>query len=263
MRHMLTRQQYVTRLSAALSALKGKFSTLNLKRNKQFTVLFFPSPLTENAVSKKMLNNTILFCTEILALTVVTLTNVHAEARLYRYYDSHGTPTISSTVSEQHLQQGYDVLDSRMQLIHHYQPFSTGKYAQQQILREQAINKKINERHLQETYISADRALTQRDRELSNIDEQIQRIEIESKHISADLNGNITAAADFDRQNKAIPAFLKTQLNKSRALLNQSNANITALKAKREQTSKQFNDAIAQLKILEASGNKPDITNTP
>lgn len=263
MRHMLTRQQYVTRLSAALSALKRKSSTLNLKKNKQFTVLFFPFPLTANAVAKKKLNTTIFFCTEILALMLVTLSNAHAEARLYRYFDSHGIPTISSTVSEQHLQQGYDVMDSHMQLIRHYQPFSTGKYAQQQILREQAINKKINERHLQETYISSERASTQRDRELSNIDEQIQRIDIESKHISADLNGYITAAADFDRQNKSIPAFLKTQLNKSRALLNQTNANIAALKAKREQTSKQFNDAIAQLKILETPGNKPESTTTP
>jgi hypothetical protein len=235
MRHMLTRQEYVTRMNAALSALKEKISTLNLKRKKTF-------------------KNTILLCTETLVLTVIMTTNVCAEVRLYRYYDSNGIPTISSTVSEQHLKQGYDLLDSRMQLIHHYPPFSTDKYAQQQILREQAISRKINDRHLQETYISADRATTQRDRELNNIDDQIDRIDVEIKHISGDLNGNITAAADFDRQNKSIPALLKTQLNKN---------NIAALKTKREQTSKQFNDAIAQLKIIEAQGNKPDISNNP
>jgi hypothetical protein len=260
---MLTRQKYVTRMSAALSALKGQVLPLNVTTKRLHSDLCFSPPFTSKIVSKKLFKNTILLCSEILALTLVMLSNVHAEVRWYRYYDSHGTPTISSTVSEQHLQQGYDVLDSRMQLVRHYRPFSTDKYAQQQILREQTTIRKINDRHLQETYVSSDRATTQRDRELSNIDGQTHRSEIESKHISDDLNENITAAANFDRQKKSIPAFLQIQLNKNRSILSQSNANIAALKAKRELTSKQFNDAIAQLKIIEAQGNKPDTTNNP
>ena len=260
---MLTRQEYVTRIIAAFSALTDKLVLLNLMTKKLRTALCFSPLCFLKIVSTKPFKHTLLLCSEILALSLAILSNAQADVRWYRYYDSRGTPTLSNAVSEQHLQHGYDVLDSRMQLIRHYRPFSADKYAQQQILREQAIMRRINDRHLQETYVSSDRATMQCDREISNIDGQIRRSEVESKHLSEALNGNITAAANFDRQNKSIPASLKTELEKNRSLLNQSNSNIAALKAKRELTSKQFNDAISQLKIIEVQGNKPDITTTP
>jgi hypothetical protein len=260
---MLTIQKYVLRLGASFLAPINRVSTLNTKKKKFGSELLLTTPFDSKKILKNLHKSTFLLFSEILIVILVMLSNVHAEVRWYRYFDSRGIPTISSIVSEQHLHQGYDVLDSHMQLIRHYQPFSADKYAQQQVLREQAINRKISDRHLQETYISSDRATTQRDREISNIDTQIDRSSAESKHISKDLNENITTAANFDRQNKPIPASLKIQLDKNRALLNQSNVNIVALKIKREQLNKQFYDAITQLKVIEAQGNKPDTTTKP
>jgi hypothetical protein len=246
---MLTRQEHVTQIIPTLPELKDQVLVINLRAQIGLNNLFKKS---------------FIVFIELLTLSFLLLPHAYAgDIRWYRFYDSRGIPTISSTVSEQHLKQGYDVLDSHMQLIKHYQPFSSDKYAQQQVLREQAINKKISDRHLQETYISSDRASMQRDREIANLDGQIQRGAIESKHLSDVLNENITAAANFDRQNKPIPVFIKTQLNNNKSLLNQSNANNTALKLKREQTYKQFNDAIAQLKVIEAQSGKPVTSSTP
>lgn len=242
--------------------LKDKVLTTNVKTKNSCANLFLTTRFGSKILSSNLFKKIILMSSEVFAFTFMIATASYADVRWYRYYDSRGIPTISSTVSEQHLQQGYDVLDSRMQLIRHYPPFSADKYAQQQVLREQAIAKKISDRHLQETYISSDRAATQRDRELSNLDEQIQRSEIESKHLSESLNGNIASAANFDRQNKPIPANLKTLLDKNKTLLSQSNANVAALKTKRDQTSKQFNEAIAQLKVIEAQNGKPETTST-
>lgn len=260
---MLTRQEYVTEISSTSSMLKDKVLTTNVKTKNPRAGLFLTTRFGSKILSINLFKKIIMMSSEILALTFMIASTSHAEVRWYRYYDSRGIPTISSTVSEQHLQQGYDVLDSRMQLIRHYPPFSANKYAQQQVLREQAIAKKISDRHLQETYISSDHAATQRDRELSNLDGQIQRGEIESKHLSESLNGNIASAASFDRQNKPIPANLKTLLDKNKTLLSQSNANVAALKAKRDQTNKLFNDVIAQLKVIEAQSGKPETASTP
>lgn len=260
---MLTRQEYVTEISSTLSTPKDKVLTTKVKTKKPRASMVLMTQFGSKFPSRNLLKKIMIISTEVLALTLMITKISYADVRWYRYYDSRGIPTISSTVSEQHLQQGYDVLDSRMQLIRHYPPFSSDKYAQQQILREQAIARKIADRHLQETYISSDRAITQRDRELNNIDEQIQRSGIESKHLSDDLSKNIASAASYDRQNKSIPTALKTQLDKNKALLSQSNANIAALKVKRDQTNKQFNDAITQLKVIEAQGNKPEASTTP
>lgn len=181
--------------------------------------------------------------------------------RWYRYYNSQGIPTLSSTISEQHLQYGYDSLDKNMHLIQHFSPFSGQQYAQEQAQREQAIARRISERHLQETYISSNRAISQRDRELSDIDGQIKRSQTQSLTLSTSLNESITLAANLERQNKPIPAFLKNQLSTNKDLLNQSMANIAALKVKREQTSKQFNDAIATLKSIEQRGPRSSPSN--
>lgn len=183
--------------------------------------------------------------------------------RWYRYYNSQGIPTLSSTISEQHLQYGYDSLDKNLRLIRHFPPFSDQKYAQEQAQREQAINRRIAERHLQETYISSDRATLQRDRELGDLDGQINRSQKQSVSLSASLNESITQAANLERQNKPIPLFLKNQLSTNKDLLNQSQNNIAALKIKREQTSKQFNDAIATLKSIEQRGSRTNSNNTP
>ena len=205
----------------------------------------------------------------LLLFTFSTLPSAFADigtantVRWYRYYNSQAIPTLSSTISEQHLQYGYDSLDKNLRLIHHFPPFSDQKYAQEQAQREQAINRRIAERHLQETYISSDRATLQRDRELGDLDGQINRSQKQYVSLSASLNESITQAANLERQNKTIPLFLKNQLSTNKDLLNQSQNNIAALKIKREQTSKQFNDAIATLKSIEQRGSRTNSNNTP
>lgn len=264
---MFTRRQVqVTEASFAIPALKNISLTTKVKIKSAH---FFSSSKTKfcsNIALKNRFKHIFFVGSEIFILSLIILSNASAadgQVRWYRYYDSRGIPTISSTVSEQHLQQGYDVLDSHMQLIKHYQPFSADKYAQQQIIREQAIAKRISDRHLVETYVSSDRAVMQRDRELSNLDSQIKRSEQESKSLSNNLNESITIAANFDRQNKPIPAPIKAQLEKNKSLLTQSNSSLAALKAKREESNNQFNNVIAQLKVIETQSNRPDTTNTP
>lgn len=224
--------------------------------------------LTFHTYSRDLLMKISASCSGILLLALITLPSAFAEnsnaaTRWYRYYNSQGIPTLSSTISEQHLQYGYDTLDKNMRLIKHFSPFSGKKYDQEQVQREQAIAKRISERHLQETYISSDRASNQRERELEDLDGQIKRGQQQTLTLSAVLNESITHAANFERQNKPIPSYLKTQLITNKDLLNQSQTNITALIKKREQTSRQFNDAIAALKTIEQRGNRSNTSNAP
>jgi hypothetical protein len=188
---------------------------------------------------------------------VVSATSANAEntnKRWYRYYDDRGIPMISGSVSEQHMQHGYDILDNTLNVIRHVPPFSTSKYAQEEAQRNQAIERRIADRHLVETYVSAARAQVQRDRELSDLDSQISRSELQSESLTNDLNGNINSAARFERQGQTVPTNLRNQLNKNRTVLAQSDANVAALKAKRNATEQQFNKDITSLKRIEQQG---------
>ncbi len=196
-----------------------------------------------------------------LCVLTIALVSSYAEAapnqnkRWYRYYDDRGVPMISGSVSEQHMLHGYDVLDSTLNVLRHVPPFSTSKYAQEEHLRAQAIERRIADRHLIETYVSSSRAATQRDRELGDLDSQIKRSEQQSEGLSTTLNGYITRAAGFERQGNPVPPALHTQLTRSRTMLAQSESNIAALKAKREATEQQFNRDIATLKRIEQQGS--------
>ncbi len=204
-----------------------------------------------------------------LALTLITIVSTSTFAadtrkeRWYRYYEN-GIPMLSSTVSEQHMSHGYDVLDNHMLVIRHVPPFSTLKYDQQKVMREQAIEKQIADRHLIETYTSSSRAELQRTREINELDNQIKRAEQQTKELEVALNNNISQAASFERVNKPIPAFTQTQLEKNRALLSQSTANTQSLKTKREQSLKQFAYDILQLKRIERQrlNNQPSTTTS-
>lgn len=200
------------------------------------------------------------FCSSIVLIILATspyafADNSNATPKWYRYYNKQGVPTLSSTISEQHLQYGYDSLDKNMQVIKHFSPFSGQNYAKEQALREQATAQRIAERHLVETYVSSDRAASQRDREINDLDGQIKRSQQQTAALSATVNQDVTAAANLERQNKPIPASLKKQLQTNKDLLNQSQANVNALQAKREQSSKQFNDVITTLKNIEQRGH--------
>lgn len=239
--------------------------------------LFIPSAVrlscaqSNSLIKKSNLRDQLIkmsvFSSGILLFVLTTLPpafaeNSKAKPQWYRYYNSQGIPTLSNTISEQHLQYGYDSLDKNMRLIKHFSPFSGQNYAQQQAQREQAAARRIAERHLQETYMSSDRAASQRDREIADLDGQINRGQQQTVTLSSALNENITLAANLERQNKPIPSYLKKQLQTNKDLLKQSQTNIAALKIKREHTRKQFNDAIAVLKGIEQRGNKSSTSTT-
>lgn len=199
---------------------------------------------------------TVCFC---MITTVLATTAVHAagdsQKRWYRYYDDRGIPMISGSVSEQHMQHGYDVLDSTLNVLRHVPPFSTSRYDQEQAQRQQSIEKRIADRHTLETYVSSSRAMAQRDRELGDLDGQIKRGEQQSEGLTLAMNSNITSAASFERQGQPVPLGLRNQLAKNRTMLAQSETNVAALKAKRVATEQQFNKDIATLKRLEQQGS--------
>ena len=207
-------------------------------------ILQLPSVMDKRLLTSCVLCGVTLSSVSTFAATATT------RDRWYRYYDN-GIPTLSSSVSEQHMSHGYDVLDNHMQVIRHVQPFSTQRYDQQKVQREQAIEKQIADRHLLETYTSSDRAELQRDREVTEIDNQIKRGEQQSLDLTSALNNSISLAASYERANKPIPVTIKSQLENNRLLLTQSTTNVTSLKTKRDQAVKQFANDIAQLKRIE------------
>ncbi len=255
---MYTRRDHVTQIMPTTSSLMRIFLPNKAIAHPLFDDTRSKTQLSADISLKQLVASVGLIATIcLLFISLVICTSAYAkENRWYRYYDNRGIPAISTSVSEQHLKYGYEVLDSHMQVVKRYSPFSAEKYAKQQIIREQAIAKKISDRHLVETYVSSGRATLQRDLELGSIKNQIEQREIESKKISETINENVTSAARFDRQNKPIPQLIKSELEKNKLFLVQSNANIEALKVKKELIKKKFGGVIIELKRIERQTNQ-------
>jgi len=205
-----------------------------------------------------------IFAALVLGLSVATTSIADSDAntpRWYRYYD-HGVPMLSSSVSEQHLSHGYDVLNRHMEVIRHVAPFSTERYDREEGAREQSIEKRIAARHLLETYISSDRAILQQNRELSDMDSQIQRAEQTTKQLNTTLNTQVSQAANYERQGQPIPKQLQKQLASTKKEFAQSQTNLASLKSMRDATSKRFTNDIRELKQIE-SQNRRAVENTP
>ncbi len=208
---------------------------------------------------------TVILAALALGLAVATATraadNDANTPRWYRYYD-HGVPMLSSSVSEQHMSHGYDVLNRHMDVIRHVPAFSTERYDREEGAREQSIEKRIAARHLLETYVSSDRAILQQNRELGDLDSQIQRAEQTTKQLNATLNTQISQAANYERQGEPIPKVLQKQLANTKKQFAQSQNNLTSLKTMRDATSKRFTNDIRELKQIE-SQNRQTVEHTP
>ena len=173
------------------------------------------------------------------------------KARWYRYYNGQGVPMLSGTVTQEHMRFGYDALDSNMIVIRHYPPFTNESYAKQRAQREAQEAKRQADRNLVEVYINSTQATAQRDRILQEITGRRQFMQDQLTGMQKDLQGNIAAAASFERDNKKVPFRLKSDMESKRTQITNAQANIKALNHREMEVQTQYKAIIDRLVFLE------------
>lgn len=173
-----------------------------------------------------------------------------AKARWYRYY-ANGQPSLSTTITDQHLKYGYEVLDRNMQVIKRVGPYSTANYERQKARQEALAAQHNADMNLRRAYGSAAQATTKRDQMLNEMESRKTYLKTQLIELQVTLNKNIAQAANLERQRKPIPSYLQKNLVESRKNVATAEQNIQAITERQQQTRQQYDQVIQRLSRIQ------------
>lgn len=188
---------------------------------------------------------TIFVATEVVASTQTP------KATWYRYYDKNGVANISSSVTPAHIRNGYEALDSNMQVIKRNHAYSAEKDMSQSTVRAQQARQKESDLKLKKAYGSSQTAVQKREDSLKNINKQITLQQQQLKQIQKDRILFKRQEMEYFRKGKPVPNDLKDRLNYNMQNLTNTKKNIHSLQSDYRNTQAQYDTIIKRLKAFE------------
>lgn len=173
------------------------------------------------------------------------------KATWYRYYDKNGVANISSSVTPAHIRNGYEALDSNMQVIKRNRAYSVEKDIGQSKQREQQSRQRASDLKLKKAYGSSQTALQKREDSLKNINKQIALQKQQLQQIQKDRILFKRQEMEYFRKGKAVPKDLKDRLNYNMQNLTHTKNNIDSLQSDYRNTQAQYDTIIKRLKAFE------------
>lgn len=192
--------------------------------------------------------------TVILSIFITTEVVASAEtpkATWYRYYDKNGVVNISSSVTPSHIRNGYEALDSNMQVIKRNRAYNAEKDISQSHARAQQARQKESDLKLKKAYGSSQTAVQKREDSLKNINKQITLQKQQLQQIQKDRILFKRQEMEYFRKGKPVPNDLKDRLNYSMQNLTSTKKNITSLQRDYRNTQAQYDTIIKRLKAFE------------
>ena len=178
--------------------------------------------------------------------------NQSPKAHWYRTYDQ-GTPAISSTITERHIRNGYEVLDRNLQMIRRVPPYIASQYDQQKAQRDRLDAQRQADRNLMAIHISSLHAATKRDSLLNEMQARQQFLQAQLNDLKLELAKDIAAAAAYERRQKAIPDPIRQRLELKRAQVAQADTNVQALEKRQIEVIAEYKKVIERLNYIESN----------
>ena len=176
--------------------------------------------------------------------------NQQPKAHWYRTYDQ-GTPTLSSTITERHMRNGYEVLDRNMQVIRRVPPYVAEQYEQQKAQRDRLDAQRQADRNLMAVHISSVHAAAKRDSMLSEMQTRQQFLQAQLNDLSQELARDIAAAAAYERRQQAIPEPIRQRLALKREQVAQAETNVAAIEKRQLEVINEYKAVIERLNYIE------------
>lgn len=170
---------------------------------------------------------------------------------LYRYYDSNGVATISSSVSQNHIRRGYDVLDRRMQVLRHFPAFNAEQSQQNAQSHMLASQQREADLRLKQAYSSSRTAEFKKQEALKALTTKIMMQQRQAKEIYQEQLRLGREEQEYIRQGKSVPTNLKTQLKDNQDSIDRNKASILNLQNTYRDTQLKYDRIISRLKLME------------
>lgn len=179
---------------------------------------------------------------------VIMMVPNFAWADWYRYYDASGKPTISTSVTANHIKHGYEVLNNQMYVVRRVPPSSQAIEKRQLQQAQTNKNQQQELQRLRQAYGSSTSAMRKRDELLKKLNEQLNFQNTQyTQLMNANRNLQIQQS-NYTRQGKAVPANISNSLNQNNKALQTMLHNIKVLQQQISKTTTEYQHIIQTLK---------------
>lgn len=175
------------------------------------------------------------------------------DARLYRYYDDNHRPTITDSVTYDHITRGYDELTSSLQFLRHVPAqriLSEEEQAAARAKREAAAQRKRDDEQLLRLYSAASDAESARDRQIEALQLLIEYDNNTQAGLRQKRSEEAKKAAAFERAGKPVPQELRDSIAGLDRQIQSSVSAIHERRAEQNKIRKDFQAIIERLQIL-------------
>lgn len=171
------------------------------------------------------------------------------DQRWYRYYDHKGVANISSSITQSHIQYGYETLDQNMQIIKKNDAFNAEKNQKSNILLSTDAQEIKDDLLLKKAYGTSEVAKEKKKMSLDTINNQINFQLNQLKNLQQNRIHLKKIEMEYIRKNQLIPHESIDKLEFNSKNIEQTINNIQMLQQNYMQTEIQFNKIIDRLKL--------------
>lgn len=191
----------------------------------------------------------------ILVLSLLTGLAFAAETKVGRWYRATGggTTTLSSVVTPDMVQRGYDVLDRNLNVVRRVPPYQASQYERNRARYEAIEKQRQADLNLQRSYISSSYTTAMMQRQINANNEAITYLVKQQAAQQKVVNTQIAAAAQLERAGKTIPSKQINDLVASQRQLAQIKRVILFRQQQNQQIQTQFMPIITRLRYIEAN----------
>lgn len=183
--------------------------------------------------------------------------------RWYRYLNDKNQPTVTDTITPEHLSRGYDELNESMRVIRHIPPQRALTAEEQAAIKSRKAAEKQRERddkQIQRLYSRPQDAELARNRQVDALQVRIDYASGQITRLRQSRTGEAQKAAVFERTGKPVPADVKEGIARYDKQLQAAQAEVDTRKAEQAKLMNDFEPVIKRLEELtgqKASGVLP------
>lgn len=177
--------------------------------------------------------------------------NSQTKQVLYRYYDQNGIANISTNVTHNHLQYGYETINTNMQVIQKNKPYTIEKDLQQAHQHAIQSQQQESDLKLKRAYTNSKIATQKKNAELLSIKKQMSFQQEQLKQLQQDRVIFKRKEMEYIRTGKQIPENLQLNIKNNLKNIINLKETIQNFQINYINTENHYNEIIMKLKKME------------
>ena len=166
---------------------------------------------------------------------------------LYRYINDKGRLVISSTLPQEAIYSGYDIIDQHGRLLKTVEKALPEAERKRQ---KEALAQKDRDRKLLKLYPTAEDALRARDRKIAAIKLNIDYANNTIGQLNTKLSAEVSSAAKFEKSGRPIPDNMQAAIDQFSRQIREQEKKIDQLENDVKDVNAEFDPIIARLKKI-------------